>query len=52
MTGRNRQQHAQERQDEPGKNTLNNPVTLPTPRLDLIDGNIAAGLAKCSNCYD
>ena len=35
-----------QRKDKPGKDALHYPVTLPTPTLDLIDGDITARLAE------
>ena len=46
------QQSAQERENEPGENTLDEPETLPIPFFDLVDRNIAAGLAECPECDD
>ena len=42
MSLRNSQECAQQRQDQPGKGALHNPITLPTPLLNLVDGHIAA----------
>jgi hypothetical protein len=46
----NCQQRSQEVKEQPGKETLHNPIALPTPRFDAVDGNVAAGLAEGADC--
>ena len=46
MAGRHGKKQPQEGKDEPGKHPLDNPVGLPGPPFDLVDRNIAAGLAE------
>ena len=43
---RHGEQRTEQRENEPGEDTLDNPVAFPAPRLDLIDRHIAAALAE------
>ena len=52
MSLRNREKRSEQREDEPGEHALDKPVALPAPFLDLIDRNIAAGLAESPSSYD
>ena len=52
MTLGNSKECTEQRQEQPCEDTLHNPIALPAPVLNLIDWNIAAGLAECPNCYD
>ena len=52
MTGRNSQHGTKEWEDEPGEYALYEPVALPAPFPDLVDRNVAAGLAEGSDRDD
>lgn len=52
MSARYSEHSAEKRQNKPCEYTLNYPVGFPTPIFDLVDRNVAAGLAECTDGYD
>ena len=46
------QQSTEKWQDEPGKDALHQPIAFPAPRLNLVNGHVATGLAECAYSDD
>ena len=52
MSCRHSEQSAKQWKYQPSKNALYYPIAFPAPILNLIDRNIAAGLAESPSSYD